>query len=125
MLEMDVTTPALEQDIGQASAPNRQRTTDQREAHLITEAVGGNEEAFVALVRPRLGLFTNGIHRILQDANDTQTALQEALLNIQHELDNFHGQVKFSTWAYRICLDQALRLRRSRMRNQCFSLQGN
>lgn len=84
------------------------------EPYLIAETLGGNNEAFDALVRPRLGLFTHGIHRILQDACDTQDALREALLHIRSELSRFQGRMTFSTWAYRICLNQALSLRRTR-----------
>jgi RNA polymerase sigma-70 factor (ECF subfamily) len=65
-----------------------------------------------------MGLFTAGIHRILQDPLDTQDALQEALLSIHTELYRFLGQSKFSTWAYRICLNEALMLRRSRIRRR-------
>jgi len=86
------------------------------EARLIAKALGGNREAFTALVTPRLGLFTYGIHRILQNADDTQAALQEALLKIHGELGMHSTQRKFTIWAYRVCLEQALQYRRFRTR---------
>ncbi len=88
------------------------------EAELITKAIQGDGEAFSALVKPYLGLFAAGIHRILQDPLDTQDALQEALLSIHTELYRFLGKSKFSTWAYRVCLNEALMLRRSRLRKR-------
>jgi RNA polymerase sigma-70 factor (ECF subfamily) len=88
------------------------------EAELITRSIAGDGEAFGALVEPYLGLFSAGIQRILQDTLDTQDALQEALLSIFTELHRFQGKSKFSTWGYRICLNEALMLRRSRIRRR-------
>jgi RNA polymerase sigma-70 factor, ECF subfamily len=88
------------------------------ESELIAKALKGEGEAFSDLVKPYLGLFTAGIHRILQDPLDTQDALQEALLSLHTELYRFQGKSKFSTWAYRVCLNEALMLRRSRIRRR-------
>ena len=88
------------------------------EEQLLTSAQEGDGEAFSSLVRPYLGLFYAGIHRILQDTPDTQDALQEALISIHTELGRFQGKSKFSTWAYRICINEALMLRRSRIRRR-------
>ena len=88
------------------------------EAELITRSIAGDGEAFGALVEPYLGLFSAGIQRILQDTLDTQDALQEALLSIYTALHRFQGKSKFSTWGYRVCLNEALMLRRSRIRRR-------
>ena len=88
------------------------------EEKLITQAQTGDGEAFSSLVGPYLGLFYAGIHRILQDTLDAQDALQEALISIHGELSHFQGKSKFSTWAYRICINEALMLRRSRIRRR-------
>lgn len=88
------------------------------ENDLILKARQGDGEAFSTLVSPYLGLFYAGIHRILQDTLDTQDALQEALMSIHSELPRFQGKSKFSTWAYRICINEALMLRRSRIRRR-------
>jgi len=88
------------------------------EQQLITQAQEGDGDAFSSLVGPYLGLFFAGIHRILQDTLDAQDALQEALISIHGELPRFQGKSKFSTWAYRICINEALMLRRSRLRRR-------
>jgi len=88
------------------------------ENKLITQAQEGDGDAFSSLVSPYLGLFFAGIHRILQDTLDAQDALQEALISIHGELPRFQGKSKFSTWAYRICINEALMLRRSRIRRR-------
>ena len=88
------------------------------ENNLIARAQEGDGDAFSSLVGPYLGLFFAGIHRILQDTLDAQDALQEALMSIHSELPRFQGKSKFSTWAYRICINEALMLRRSRIRRR-------
>ncbi len=88
------------------------------ESDLIARAQAGDGDAFSELVAPHLGLFFAGIHRILQDTLDAQDALQEALISIHTELGRFQGKSKFSTWAYRICINEALMLRRSRIRRR-------
>jgi len=88
------------------------------EASLISQALEGDGEAFGTLVEPYMGLFYAGIHRILQDPQDSQDALQEALLSIHTELHRFQGMSKFSTWAYRICINEALMMRRSKLRKR-------
>jgi RNA polymerase sigma-70 factor (ECF subfamily) len=88
------------------------------EASLLEQARGGDPEAFRTLVEPHLGMFQAVIQRILMDLFDTQDALQEALLTMHTELARFEGKSKFSTWGYRICVNEALMLRRSRVRRR-------
>nr|WP_320132770.1 sigma-70 family RNA polymerase sigma factor [uncultured Holophaga sp.] len=88
------------------------------EPSLIAQTLQGDGDAFGTLVEPYLGLFYAGIHRILQDPQDAQDALQEALLSIHTELHRFQGMSKFSTWAYRICINEALMMRRSKLRKR-------
>lgn len=88
------------------------------EAELLRRAASGESEAFEALVQPHLGLFFNGILRILGDTHDSQDALQDALIAIYRDLPAFQGRSKFSTWAYRICINAALMLRRSKVRRR-------
>jgi RNA polymerase sigma-70 factor (ECF subfamily) len=94
------------------------------EVQLIEAARNGDDGAFERLVRPSLGLFYAGIHRILADPHDAQDALQEALLSIFGALPTFQGVSRFSTWAYRICINEALMLRRSRARIREEPLEG-
>ncbi|MBL0211751.1 MAG: RNA polymerase sigma factor [Holophagaceae bacterium] len=89
-----------------------------QEQELIAAAREGDGQAFAALVEPSLGMLFTVIQRILGDPTDAQDALQEALLSIHLELGKFEGKSKFSTWAYRICVNEALMLRRSRMRRR-------
>ncbi|MFN7958664.1 MAG: sigma-70 family RNA polymerase sigma factor [Holophagaceae bacterium] len=86
------------------------------ETELIERAAAGDSEAFGALVTPHLALFHNGIHRILGNTADTQDALQDALMSIHRDLPKFEGRSRFSSWGYKVCLNAALMVRRSRVR---------
>ena len=88
------------------------------EAALVQAAAGGDPEAFESLVRPHLGMLFRVIDRILGNEAESQDALQDALLTILRELPGFQGASKFSTWAYRICVNQALMARRKRVRRR-------
>lgn len=84
------------------------------EADLLALAQTGDSDAFGALVEPHLALFFNGILRVLGDRSDAQDALQEGLLGIFKDLPRFEGRSRFSSWAYKICLNAALMFRRRR-----------
>ena len=86
------------------------------EEELIVRAATGDSDAFGALVAPHLGLFFNGILRMLGNRSDAQDALQEALLGIFKDLPDFQARSRFSSWAYKICVNAALMFRRSHIR---------
>ena len=85
---------------------------------LVQAAAAGDPEAFEALVRPHLGMLFRVIDRILGNEAESQDAMQDALLTLHRELPGFQGASKFSTWAYRICVNQALMARRKRVRRR-------
>jgi RNA polymerase sigma-70 factor (ECF subfamily) len=86
------------------------------EEELIARASAGDSDAFEALVAPHVGLFFNGILRILGNRADAQDALQNALVGIYQDLPGFEARSRFSSWAYRICINAALMVRRSQAR---------
>jgi RNA polymerase sigma-70 factor (ECF subfamily) len=88
------------------------------EAALVQAVAQGDPAAFEALVRPHLGMLFRVIDRILGNETESQDALQDALITIHRELPGFQGASKFSTWAYRICVNQALMARRKRVRRR-------
>ena len=86
------------------------------EEELIARAARGDSDAFGALVSPHLGLFFNGILRILGNRADAQDALQDALLAIFKDLPGFQARSRFSSWAYKVCINAALMFRRGNAR---------
>ena len=94
------------------------------EAEWIALAAAGDSDAFGALVAPHLGMFYNSILRVLGEPADAQDALQNALLAIHQDLPKIQGRSKFSSWAYSICVNAALMLRRSRVRRREDPMEG-
>lgn len=88
------------------------------EAEALERAMKGDPEAFGILVSPHLSLFHNSILRILGDPSDAQDALQDALMAIHRDLPRFEGRSAFASWAYRVCINSALMLRRVRVRRR-------
>ena len=86
------------------------------EGKLIERASAGDSDAFGLLVSPHLGLFFNGILRILGNRADAQDALQNALLAIFEDLPGFQARSRFSNWGYKVCINAALMFRRSNAR---------
>lgn len=85
---------------------------------VLERAIKGDSDAFGALVEPHLAMFYNSIFRILGDRADAQDALQDALMAIHRDLSRFEGRSAFSSWAYRICINNALMVRRKRVRRK-------
>ena len=88
------------------------------DADLVRRACQGEAGTFESLVQPHLGMFFRVIDRILGNEAESQDALQDALLTLHRELPGFQGASRFSTWAYRICVNQALMARRKRVRRR-------
>ena len=88
------------------------------DSHLIEASLAGNAEAFRELVQPCLERFGTAIRRVLQDDRDAQEALRATLCAIHAELHNFRTGSSFATWAHRLCLHEALLIRRSRERRK-------
>lgn len=71
--------------------------------------------ALLYLRNQRSDLADLATHEIRQFAEDLA---QDALLQIQRNLDNFRGESKFTSWAYRFVINLAIsELRRRRYRN--------
>lgn len=88
------------------------------EMELLERAKSGDPDAFGALVEPHLPLFYNSILRILGNPADAQDALQDALIGMHRDLPRFEGRSKFTSWAYPVCVNAALMLRRSKVRRR-------
>jgi RNA polymerase sigma-70 factor (ECF subfamily) len=79
-----------------------------REKELLAEARSGSEEAFSELVRRHSGKLFSVSLRMLKNREDAEDNLQNALLKAYHNLGRFAGQSQFSTWLFRIAVNEAL-----------------
>jgi len=94
-----------------------------REYDLVAEAQSGNEDAFAELVRRHSGKVYSVSLRMLKNREDAEDNLQNSLLKAYHNLRRFEGQSQFSTWLFRITVNEALmkmRRRQSERRSVAF-----
>lgn len=85
------------------------------EKKVVEEVLAGNVERFYELVRPCERLVYLAAQEILQNEADAEEVAQEAVLKSFRNLRLFRGESKFSTWLYRITVNEArMRLRKRR-----------
>jgi RNA polymerase sigma-70 factor (ECF subfamily) len=80
---------------------------------LVAAAKGGATEALERLLaeaRPKLFALAM---RVLNNADDAEDAVQDAMIKVWRNIRRFEGRAAFSTWLHRIAVNAALdRLRR-------------
>jgi RNA polymerase sigma-70 factor (ECF subfamily) len=85
------------------------------EAELIQWACHGDKEAFYSLVRPCERATYSAAVGILNNHEDAEEVVQEAVLKAFLHLAGFRGEAKFSTWLIKITINEArLKLRKDR-----------
>jgi RNA polymerase sigma-70 factor (ECF subfamily) len=83
------------------------------ESKLIAKARRGNHEAFTELVRKHSGKIYGVSLRMLKNREDAEDNVQNVLVKAYNNIGRFEGQSQFSTWLFRITINEALmKLRR-------------
>jgi RNA polymerase sigma-70 factor (ECF subfamily) len=83
------------------------------EAKLVAMARRGNQEAFTELVNRHSGKIYGASLRMLKNREDAEDNVQNVLVKAYHNIGRFEGQSQFSTWLFRITINEALmKLRR-------------
>jgi len=83
------------------------------EADLLAQARAGDDAAFERLIGPYRRELHVHCSRILGSAQDTEDALQEALLSAWQSLSDFEERASLRTWLYRIATNRCLNVLRS------------
>ena len=93
--------------------------TREQEQEIIARVLGGDRDAFAALVDAYQTMVYQLALRICGTPEDAQDAAQESFLRAYSNLSGFRGDSRFSVWLYRltnnVCIDfcRARRLRPS------------
>jgi len=87
----------------------------EKEARLIEDVLAGRHDQFHELIAPyRRGVYLTA-YDILQVAADAEEVTQEAFLKAFRALRSFRRESQFSTWLFRIAINEArMKLRRRR-----------
>ncbi len=88
--------------------------TAQEEAKIIEQVKQGDHNQFRLLVDQYKQLVFSAIYRLVSDASDAEDLAQESFIRAFNKLDQYNGEAKFSTWLYRIAINQALSFRRKK-----------
>ena len=72
------------------------------DAELVTQAQGGDEEAFASLAVAAGNRLHAVAYRILRDIDLAEDATQQALLAIWRDLPQLHDPARFDAWSYRL-----------------------
>src|SRR6266702_6192242 len=78
------------------------------EVHLVKLAQAGDEAAFRALFEAHKRRVHSLCLRMTRSAADAEDLTQEAFLLVFRKIANFRGEAAFSTWLYRLAVNQVL-----------------
>ena len=89
-------------------------TIEDPDAELVARAGKGDSRAAEALIRRHLPMLMGLAQRMLGHAGEAEDVVQESFLRLWKQAANWRpGGAKFSTWLYRVALNQCYdRLRR-------------
>ncbi|KPJ73999.1 hypothetical protein AMJ52_02340 [candidate division TA06 bacterium DG_78] len=85
-------------------------TTDP-DSQMITAVADGDERAYEQLVKKYQHAVFNTIYRCLGNYEDIEDIAQEVFIKVWHKAKSFRKNSKFSTWLYRITVNQCLNYR--------------
>ena len=106
-------TIAFARQISPSHANETATTTD---AVLVACAKRGDHSAFETLVRRYQNRVLNLARRIVTDAD--AAVAQETFIKAYQQLPRFRGKARFSTWLYRIIVNEARAYLRAQRRRQ-------
>ncbi|MBQ9324651.1 MAG: sigma-70 family RNA polymerase sigma factor [Clostridia bacterium] len=83
-------------------------------SQLLSRARSGDPSAFEALISPHEDMVWRVCYRILQNHEDAQDAMQDAMLRAYRGIAQFRGDASLKTWLYQIAMSTATDLYRKR-----------
>lgn len=83
---------------------------------LLARARAGDQAAFGELMRAHYEPVFRVVFGILRNEHDARDVSQEVWIKVWHELPNFRGEAKFTTWVHPIAVRKALDHLRKRRR---------
>jgi RNA polymerase sigma-70 factor (ECF subfamily) len=94
---------------------------EEREIRLIRRAQEGDGAAFEALVQMHDHQVLKLAQQMLNNLEDAQDVYQEIFIRVFRNLPSFRFESEFSTWLYRIVINQCINYRQWRNRRRFIS----
>ncbi|MDB5920133.1 MAG: polymerase sigma factor [Massilia sp.] len=91
-----------------ANRPDHNDSSDTSDSGLARRIAGGDQHAFVLLMRRHNQLLYRTARSILRDDFDAEDALQDAYLQAYRAIGQFRADAKLATWLTRIVINAAI-----------------
>ena len=101
-------TGRLESSWSTSAAFRRKKSSDKDDTALIERLQAGDHEALQAIVDLYSTKLYNVAQRILGDSADTEEVIQDVFWTVFRKAKTFQGNSRFSTWLYRLTVNEAL-----------------
>jgi RNA polymerase sigma-70 factor (ECF subfamily) len=90
--------------------PREQRKLDSRaeDSEIIQAALKGDDRAYKKLMRKYHDAIFNFILRMIRDRQQVEDLTQEAFIKAFSSLKNFNDEFAFSTWLYKIAMNNSI-----------------
>lgn len=82
----------------------------EQDIYFAQQVIEGNSQAFSHFVKNYQQMAYAIAFKILRDENLAKDAVQNAFINAYRRIKSYKGDAKFSTWFYRITVNDALKL---------------
>ncbi|MGB9665306.1 MAG: sigma-70 family RNA polymerase sigma factor [Ignavibacteria bacterium] len=74
----------------------------------VNAAINGDQDAFTWLMKKYKGPLQNLIYRMVSDKNEIEDLIQEVFIKAFNSLRNYNQEYAFSTWIYRIAINNTI-----------------
>jgi len=98
----------------EASQGRKPEHAAEEDLRLIKRVLGGDRQAFEALVRSHERRVFRVTLAVLGQVEDAEDAMQETFIKAYRHLNQFRRESRFTTWLTRIAVNEALQLRQAR-----------
>ena len=98
----------------EASEGKKPQNAAEEDLCLIERVLGGDRQAFEALVRSHERRVFRITLAVLGQVEDAEDAMQETFIKAYRHLDQFRHESRFTTWLTRIAVNEALQRRQAR-----------
>jgi len=83
----------------------------------VKAAIEGDQDAYVWLIKKYRGPIQNLIYKMVHEKSDIEDLVQEAFIKAFNSLKNYNQEFSFSTWIYRIAINNTIDYLRKRRLN--------
>src|SRR2546421_12970151 len=93
----------------------------ENERDRIAESQKGDHDAFEQLIREHQRMIHSLCYRMTGSVAEAEDLAQETFIRAYQQLDSFRAEARFSSWLYRIAVNQCLKWQKRTARREQFN----